>query len=315
MFLLAAMLWGFAFTAQKAAEELPAFTVGASRNIVATLFLLMAIPLLDKFTKNGRRFISKKRPLDFTKIEIIGGVACGTVLTVASAFQQIGLSDGTDAGKAAFITALYVLIVPILYRLLGKKSPVTVWISVGVAVVGFYLLCIKSDFSISPSDGLVLICAFIFAMHIIVIDRFSPSCDGVRMSCIQFFTAFVLNLILALIFEWPINFPLIADCLPSLLYLGICSSGIAYTLQIVGQKNVNPAVASVILSLESVFGVVGGAIILGEEMSPREYVGCAIVFAAVVLSQIDVGSIIKAKREKTKPEITEQEAQKPEKQQ
>ena len=298
MFLVAAMLWGFAFTAQKAAEELPAFTVGASRNIVATAFLLLAIPFLDKLTKNGRKLISKARPLDFTRVEIIGGIACGTVLTAASAFQQIGLSDGTDAGKAAFITALYVLIVPILYRLLGKKSPLTVWVSVGIAIVGFYLLCIKSDFSIAPSDGLVLICALIFAIHIITIDRFSPSCDGVRMSCIQFFTSFILNTVLALIFEWPINIALIGECMPSILYLGICSSGIAYTLQIVGQKNVNPAVASVILSLESVFGVLGGAIFMGESMSPREYIGCAIVFLAVVLSQIDVVSIIKSKREK-----------------
>ena len=300
MFLLAAMLWGFAFTAQKAADELSAFTVGASRNIVATAFLLIAIPILDKLTKNGRRLVSKARPLDFTKVEIIGGIACGTVLTIASAFQQTGLSDGTDAGKAAFITALYVLIVPILYRLFGKKSPLTVWISVGVAVVGFYLLCIKSDFTIAPSDALVLICAFIFAFHIITIDHFSPRCDGVRMSCIQFFTGFILNTILVLIFEWPINLPLIADCLPSLLYLGICSSGIAYTLQIVGQKNVNPAVASVILSLESVFGVVGGAIFMSESMSLREYIGCAIVFLAVVLSQIDVVSIIKLRKAKKK---------------
>ena len=305
MFLLAAMLWGFAFTAQKAAEELPAFTVGASRNIVATVFLLLVIPFLDKFAGNGRRLISKKRPLDFTKVEIIGGIACGTVLTVASAFQQIGLSDGTDAGKAAFITALYVLIVPIIYRLLGKRSPLTVWLSVAIAVVGFYLLCIKSDFTISPSDGLVLICALIFAIHIITIDRFSPRCDGVRMSCIQFFTAFILNTVLALIFEWPINFPLIGECLPSLLYLGICSSGIAYTLQIVGQKNVNPAVASVILSLESVFGVIGGAILLDEKMSAREYIGCAIVFLAVVLSQIDIESIIKSRKAKKQAEKEE----------
>ena len=299
MFLLAAALWGFAFTAQKAAEELSAFTVGASRNIVATIFLLLVIPLLDKVTGNGRRLISKKRPLDFTKWELIGGAVCGTVLTAASAFQQIGLSDGTDAGKGAFITALYVLIVPIIYRLLGKRSPLTVWVSVGIAVVGFYFLCIEKDFTITPSDGLVLICAVIFALHIIAIDRFSPRCDGVRMSCIQFFTAFILNAILALIFESPIAFGTVAEVLPSLLYLGICSSGIAYTLQIVGQANVNPAVASVILSLESVFGVIGGAILLGEVMSAREYIGCAIVFVAVVLSQIDVVALIKARKAKS----------------
>ena len=295
MFLVAAMLWGFAFTAQKAADALAAFTVGSVRNIFATVFLLLVIPLLDKITKNGRKLISKSRRPDFNKWELIGGAICGTILTIASAFQQSGLGDGTDAGKAAFITALYVLIVPIMYQLIGKRSPLTVWISVAIAIVGFYLLCIKEDFTILPSDALVLICAFIFALHIIAIDRFSPRCDGVRMSCIQFFTAFILNTILALIFESPISFETIGACLPSLLYLGICSSGIAYTLQIVGQANVNPAVASIILSLESVFGVVGGAIILGEIMTPREYIGCAIVFCAVILSQFDLISIIKDK--------------------
>ena len=295
MFLVAAMLWGFAFTAQKAADALAAFTVGSVRNIFATVFLLLVIPLLDKITKNGRKLISKSRLPDFNKWELIGGAICGTILTIASAFQQSGLGDGTDAGKAAFITALYVLIVPIMYQLIGKRSPLTVWISVAIAIVGFYLLCIKEDFTILPSDALVLICAFIFALHIIAIDRFSPRCDGVRMSCIQFFTAFILNTILALIFESPISFETIGACLPSLLYLGICSSGIAYTLQIVGQANVNPAVASIILSLESVFGVVGGAIILGEIMTPREYIGCAIVFCAVILSQFDLISIIKDK--------------------
>lgn len=289
LFLIAAMLWGFAFSAQKDASSLSAFTIGAVRNIFATVFLLAVIPLLDKFTKNGRRLVSRKKILDFNKYELIGGTVCGIILTVASAFQQFGISDGTDAGKAAFITALYVLIVPILSLCLGKRSPISVWASVGIAVVGFYLLCIKSDFSIMPSDLLILLCAFIFACHIIAIDTFSPKCDGVRMSCIQFFTAFVLNAIITLVMDSPIDFSAIGAALPSLLYLGICSSGIAYTLQIVGQgmENVNPAVASVILSLESVFGVIGGAIVYREVMSTREYVGCAIVFAAVILSQID----------------------------
>lgn len=287
LFLTAAMLWGFAFTAQKNAEALSAFTVGGVRNIFATVFLFAVIPLLDKFTGNSRRLFGVSRHLDFTRTEIIGGTVCGVILTVASAFQQTGLSDGTDAGKAAFITALYVVIVPIISALCGKKTPLNVWISVGIAVIGFYLLCIKDDFSLLPSDALVLICALIFALHIAAIDRFSPRCDGVRMSCVQFFVAFILNTILALIFESPIDMETVGACFPSLLYLGICSSGIAYTLQIVGQKDANPAVASVILSLESVFGVIGGAVVLGETMSPREYIGCAVVFISVILSQIE----------------------------
>ena len=295
LFLLAAMLWGFAFSAQKDAASLSAFTIGAVRNIFATVFLLLMLPQLDKFTKNVRKLISREKFLDFNKTELIGGAICGAILTIASAFQQYGIGDGTDAGKAAFITALYVVIVPILSLTYGKKSPLNVWISVGIAVVGFYLLCIKSDFTIVKSDILILLCAVIFASHIIAIDTFSPRCDGVRMACIQFFTAFILNAILALILESPIDFATIGDVLPALLYLGICSSGIAYTLQIVGQgmDNVNPAVASVILSLESVFGVVGGALFCGEVMSGREYAGCAIVFLAVILSQIDFKSLKK----------------------
>lgn len=283
------MLWGFAFSAQKEAGTLSAFSIGAVRNIFATLFLLAVIPLLDKFTKNGRKLISREKPLDFNRQELIGGVICGTILTVASAFQQFGVGEGTDAGKAAFITALYVVIVPLFYLCFGKRSPLNVWISVGIAVVGFYLLCIKEDFSIVLSDMLVLLCAVIFALHIIAIDKFSPGCDGVRLSCVQFFVAFVFNTVLTLIFDTPISFGEIWSALPSLVYLGICSSGIAYTLQIVGQgmDGTNPAVASIILSLESVFGVIGAALVHGEVMLPREYIGCIIVFAAVILSQID----------------------------
>ena len=287
------MIWGFAFSAQKDAAILPAFTVGAARNIFATVFLLILIPILDKLGFNKE--INSKRKSFFSKQELIGGVLCGVILTSASAFQQIGLGDGTDAGKAAFITALYVVLVPIISAFTGKRTPIHVWISVGIAAVGFYFLCIKGDFTITPSDLLVLVCSIIFALHIIAIDRFIPYSDGVRMSCIQFLTAFILNLILALIFDSPIAFPAAISVLPALLFLGIGSSGIAYTLQIVAQKDINPTVASIIFSLESVFGVVGGAMFLGETMTTREYIGCAIVLFAVILSQLDFKQIIKKK--------------------
>ena len=287
------MIWGFAFSAQKDAAILPAFTVGAARNIFATVFLLILIPILDKLGFNKE--INSKRKSFFSKQELIGGVLCGVILTSASAFQQIGLGDGTDAGKAAFITALYVVLVPIISAFTGKRTPIHVWISVGIAAVGFYFLCIKGDFTITPSDLLVLVCSIIFALHIIAIDRFIPYSDGVRMSCIQFLTAFILNLILALIFDSPIAFPAAISVLPALLFLGIGSSGIAYTLQIVAQKDINPTVASIIFSLESAFGVVGGAMFLGETMTGREYIGCAIVLFAVILSQLDFKQIIKKK--------------------
>ena len=291
LFLVAAALWGFAFSAQKSASIIPAFTIGAARNVIAAIFILCVIPFLDKLAGNGRRLIKEGGRPDFNKTELVGGIICGFILTVATAFQQTGLGDGTDAGKAAFITALYVVIVPMITLFAGKKSPLNVWISVVIAVIGFYFLCIKDDFTLAPSDLLVLVCALIFAVHIIVIDSYSPRCDGVRMSCIQFASAFMFNAILALIFERPIPFSDISLTILPILYLGICSSGIAYTLQIVGQKNADPAVASIILSLESVFGVVGGAILLGEKMSEREYLGCAIVFVAVLLSQMDFSKI------------------------
>lgn len=296
LMLVAAAIWGFAFSAQKVAAELPPFTIGAVRSLFAGVFLIGVILVFDRFSDEGRRLFSKKNThfIDLNRTELIGGVLCGIILAGASALQQSGIGSGTDAGKAAFITALYVLFVPVFSLALKKKSPLNVWISVAVAVVGFWLLCIKGDFSIAPSDLLVLICAAVFALHIIVIDRFSQ-CDGVRMSCVQFFVAAFINSIVMIIAERPISLSDIGNNILPLLFLGICSSGIAYTLQIVGQKHAHPAAAAVILSLESVFGVIGSAVFLGERMSTREYVGCVIVFAAVILSQIDVFGIIKTK--------------------
>ena len=284
--LIASIIWGLAFSAQKGAGNLGGFTVGAARNLFAVLFLIPVLPLMDRISKNGRSMIKNKRP-DFTKQEIIGGIIAGTFMTFATALQQNGIGDGTDAGKAGFITALYVVIVPIYALFFGKKSPARVWISVGIAIIGFYLLSVKSDFTIVPSDLLILLCAFIFAGQIMAIDIFAEKCEGIRLSLVQFATGFVLNLVCALIFESPINMALIGECILSLLYLGVFSSGIAYTLQVIGQKNLNPGVASILLSLESVFGAIGGAIIFGEVMTPREIIGSVIVFSAVILSQIE----------------------------
>lgn len=304
LMLIAAALWGFSFSAQKVAASLPPFTLGAVRSLFAAVFLLGVVAAFDQLPGSQRRLFSTKNKyfIDFNKTELIGGLWCGIVLVIASAFQQIGIGEGTDAGKAAFITALYVLIVPIIGLTIKRRSPLNVWVSVLIAVVGFWLLCIKGDFSASTSDLLVLVCAVIFALHIVVIDHFSPNCDGVRLSCIQFSVATLLNAIVALITELPISFSAIGENILPLLYMGICSSGIAFTLQIVGQKHAHPAAAAVILSLESVFGVLGSAILLGEKMSTREYIGCAIVFLAVVLSQVDVIGIIKKRIKKSSDE-------------
>ena len=300
MMLMAAAIWGFGFSSQKVASALAPFTMSAVRTILAGLFLIPVIMISDRATRSERHLFSKKnrRFVDFNRTELVGGIVCGTVLTVAQALQQYGINGGTDAGKSAFITALYVLFVPIIGLFLRRRSPINVWVSVAIAVVGFWLLCIKQDFTVDVSDLLVLLCAIIFALHIICIDRFSPQCDGIRLSCVQFFVAFVLSTAVALIIENPIAFDVIGEYFPQLFYLGVCSSGIAFTLQIVAQKNVHPAAAAVILSLESVFGVVGSALFLKEVMQTREYIGCIIVFFAVILSQIDLPELIKSLKKK-----------------
>lgn len=288
---LAALIWGLAFTAQKSAQDVPAFTTGVTRSLFAVIFLFFAIMLFDKAKGSERRLVSKKG-LDLNKNEIIGGAVCGVVLAMASFFQQFGINSGTDAGKSAFITALYVVLVPVYALAMKKRAPFNVWISIAIAVVGFYFLCVTGDFTIEKSDAFILVASMIFPLHILVIDYFSPRCDGIRMSMVQFFFCALTNLVLALIFERGTEISVVVGAFLPLLFLGIGSSGIAYTLQILGQKGVNPAAASIIMSLESVFGVLGAMIILGEKMSGREYLGCAIVFIAVILSQIDFKAIL-----------------------
>ncbi len=294
LLLLAAIIWGFAFAAQDAASNVGAFTLGFARSLIAGIFLILLIPLTDRIQKTGRHLITGRR-MDVNRTELIGGLICGVVLAVASAFQQIGINAGTDGGKAAFITAMYVVMVPVYSLALKKKAAPNVWVSVGIAAVGFYLLCIKDGFGIAASDILVIICSLIFPIHILAIDRFSPKCDGVRMSMVQFFTAAAVNLILALIIESPIDISSVFGSILPILYLGIGSSGIAYTLQIIGQKGSDPTVAAIILSLESLFGVIGTALFLGQSLSLREYIGCAVLLMAVILSQIDFKAVVKRK--------------------
>lgn len=291
LLIIATVIWGLAFVAQKASAGIPPFTVGVIRSLFAAILLICLIPITDRLTKNGRRLFNSKKLPDFNRAELIGGVVLGVILTIATTFQQYGISGDTDAGKAAFITALYVVVVPILSALFGKKPSVNAIISIPFAIVGFYLLCIKPGVDFAISDLLVLICALIFAGHIIAVDRLSPGCDGVRMSCVQFITALVLNAI-AMPFEPAADPAELLSALPSLLFLGVLSSGVAYTFQILGQKDTDPTVSSLILSMESLFGVVGAAIILGERMEIREYIGCGIVFLAVLLAQLDMKTVL-----------------------
>ena len=283
---IAALLWGFAFVAQELVADIPPITVGAVRWFVGALFLLFVIMISDKVSKNGRRLVSKKG-FDFTKSEIIGGLITGVIVSIASVFQQMGISEGTSGGKAAFITALYVVLVPIYALFLRKRIKINVWIAIFIAVIGFYFLCIKDDFSVVPSDTWIIISSAIYPIQILAIDHYAPKCDCIRMSCLQFFFAFLVSAAGVLVLEPAVNWTELGTHILPFLYLGICSSGIAYTLQVVGQRNVNPAVASLILSLESVFGLLGAMIILGTELSFKEYIGAAMIFLAVLISQIE----------------------------
>ena len=188
---------------------------------------------------------------------------------------------GTDSGKAGFITALYVVLVPVFGLFFKRKVSLPVWIAVALSVLALYLLCIKGSFSLSPGDLLILICAVCFAVHILVIDHFTAYCDGVKLSCLQFLFAGVISTVCMFLFE-EVDFAAIWSCILPLLYVGIFSCGVGYTLQILAQKGSNPTVVTILLSLESVFAVIAGAIILKQQMSVREYIGCAVMFAAVL---------------------------------
>ena len=206
-------------------------------------------------------------------------------LAIASNFQQAGLVAGTDAGKAGFITALYVVLVPVFGLFFNRKVSLPVWIAVVCSVVALYLLCIKGDFSLAAGDLLILVCAVCFAVHILVIDHFTAYCDGVKLSCLQFLFAGIISAVCMFLFE-TVDFAAIWSCILPLLYVGIFSCGVGYTLQILAQKDSNPTVVTILLSLESVFAVIAGAIVLHQQMTAREYIGCVVMFVAVILAQI-----------------------------
>lgn len=277
LLLLTATIWGSAFVAQSVGmEHVGPFTFTFSRSMIGGMVLLPCILLLGKWKKGFA-----------TKVEWIGGICCGTALCVASNFQQVGMQY-TTVGKAGFITALYVVLVPIFGIFMKKRVSLLIWGCVAVSVAGLYLLCIPAGaFVLAFGDLLVLLCAVLFSVHILVIDHFSPKGDGVVISCIQFFTCGILSAIPMLIFENP-SVGNMLDAKWSILYAGVLSSGVAYTLQVVAQKNVNPTVASLIMCLESVVAVLAGWIILGEEMSVREILGCVLMFAAIVVAQLPV---------------------------
>lgn len=275
---LTAFIWGTAFVAQSVGMDyLGPFSFNGIRSLVGGLALIPCIAVLDRVDRKSEE--EKDR-----KTLIIGGICCGLCLFAASSLQQIGIQY-TTVGKAGFITAFYIVLVPVLGIFLKKRIGWKVWVAVALSLAGLYFLCITEAFTIGKGDVYVFLCALIFSIHILVIDYFAPKTDGVKMSCIQFFVVGILSLPFIAAYE-SITIAAVAKSAAAILYAGVMSSGVGYTLQIIGQKNMNPAIASLILSLESSISVLAGWVILGQSLSVREGFGCVMMFAAIILAQI-----------------------------
>ena len=284
MLFLCAFIWGGAFVAQSAGMDyIGPWTFICLRYLVGGLTLVVLIPFIDKLRgRDGKE--TKTEKIAERKVLLMGGIACGCALCAGGVLQQFGIQT-TSVGKAGFLTALYTIIVPILGLFIGKKTRPLVWGCVVLSCIGFYFLSISGSVSIESGDLRVLLGSVMFAVHILVIDYFSPLTDGVRMSCIQFFVAAAIAFVPMIVFEHPSLANIFAAGAP-ILYAGVLSSGIAYTLQILGQRGAEPAVASMILSLEAVFAAIFGFLFLHEVLSLREFFGCALIFAAILLAQL-----------------------------
>lgn len=295
MLFLTAFIWGTAFVAQSVGvESIGPFAFNSIRSVVGGIALLPVIFFFDRRKTPQEREQERKNK----KTLWIGGLCCGLALGVASTLQQIGIQY-TTVGKTGFITALYIVIVPILGLFFGKRVGIKLWVSVVIAIVGLYLLCASGSMALQLGDVLVLLCAVGFSVHIMVIDHFSPKTDGVKLSCIQFFVAAILAGLGMLVAEGlPTAQDICASWIP-ILYAGLLSSGVGYTLQIIGQKGVNPTIASLVMSLESVFSVLAGWAFLHERMSSRELTGCVLMFCAIVLAQLPDRKRKKEEKEET----------------
>ena len=283
MLLLAAFIWGSAFVAQSVGMDyVGPLTFNCVRSIIGGVVLIPCIFLLERLKSPEER--ARAAAESDRKTLLTGGASCGVVLCAATSMQQFGMQY-TSVGKAGFITALYIVIVPVLGLFFGKRCGFKIWMCVCIALVGFYLLCMTGGFALERGDLYLLGCSLLFSFHILVIDHFSPLVDGVKMSCIQFLVSGVLSGAAMLLFETPSIAGIVAGAGP-ILYAGVLSSGVAYTLQIIGQKNYNPTVATLLLSLESVFSVLTGWMVLHQKLSPREIAGCVLIFAAVILAQL-----------------------------
>ena len=284
LLLICAFIWGSAFVAQTTgAEYVGPFTFIYLRSFLGGIVLLPVIFIMGKIKKKTDE--EKVNEKNGRKTLLIGGICCGAALCFASVFQQAGIDKGTDPGKAGFITALYILLVPLSSLFMKKRVRPIIWPCIAASVVALYLLCVTENNSVELSDLLVLICAVLYTVHILVIDKVSPHVDGVKLSCIQFFVAGVISLVPAIIYEG-VDFEAIRAAMPSVAYAGIMSSGVAYTLQILGQQKTEPTLASMIMSLESVFAVLTSMAVLHLAPTPREAIGCVIMFIAIIVAQL-----------------------------
>ena len=280
LLLLTAFIWGVAFVAQKeGGATVGGLTFNGVRSLLGGGLLLVLLPLLDRMGVSARPQTQEEK-----KSLWQGGILCGLALFAATNLQQMGLLT-TSAGKGGFITALYIVLVPLFGLAIGRRTTLFTWLGVALAVVGLYFLCMQGESGIGGGDLLVMACTPLFAVQILLVDRFAPRTDCIRLACIQFFTVGVLNLPLMFLFETP-SLTAMADCWVSILYAGLLSSGAAYTLQIVAQKDSHPTTASVLMSFESVFAVLAGVVILQDTMTLWEWLGCAVMFAAVILAQL-----------------------------
>lgn len=307
--MLTSFIWGSAFVAQSSGMDyVGPYTYNMARNVLAFLFLIPVIYVIGKkkgVTDNAGSGTgiddaasgeaNWKSILLPDRTTLVGGIYCGLVMAVASSLQQIGITM-TTAGKAGFITALYIILVPLMGVFIGKKIPRIIWFCVVLAMAGFYLLCVKEGFSISKGDILVLFCSVGFSVHIMTIDHFtSKGVDGVKMACIQFAVAAIVMTPLMFALENPSVSGLLSAWM-TISYAGILSSGVGFTLQIVAQKDTDPTTATLIMSLESVFAAVSGCLFLNEVLLPKEILGCILVFVAVILAQVPLPTKSKEKK-------------------
>jgi len=295
LLVLAAFIWGTTFVAQAEGNSAGPFVFTCVRNFMATGLLFGLARVLDFAKKSPRKPKNAHESRKLWK----AGLLCGLALTFGTNFQQLGLFLGTSAGKSGFLTTCYIILVPILSIFIGKKISLKSWVCVGITLAGLYMLCIKDGFSVQPSDGVLLLCALAFATQILLVDKYGPDVDNVRLSAIQCLVACVLSSIPMFFVDMKHSAAGFLQAVEiyshgaawwPLLYAAVLSSGVAFTLQIVAQNKIKPTVASLLMSLESVFAVLGGWAILGEQLTLREAAGCIIMMVAVILAQINFTS-------------------------